>query len=75
MKEEILHPDENDTDILPPYNAYGPSGKVEGKLIYVNYGRYEDFIALQKLNMSCRGKIAIVRYGKIFRGDKVKLIK
>ncbi|EDV20312.1 uncharacterized protein TRIADDRAFT_32203, partial [Trichoplax adhaerens] len=73
MKEEKLHPDENDPELLAPYNAYAAKGLVEGQLIYVNYGRYSDFVALQKLNISCRGKIAIVRYGRMFRGDKPKI--
>jgi N-acetylated-alpha-linked acidic dipeptidase len=41
-------------------------------MIYVNYGRAEDFEYLAKLNVSCKGKIVMVRYGENFRGDKVK---
>ena len=38
----------------------------------MNYGRKEDFEYLTKtLNMDLTGKIAIARYGKIYRGDKV----
>ena len=40
-------------------------------MIYVNYGRTEDFEYLVKNNVSCKGKIVIVRYGENFRGDKV----
>ena len=40
--------------------------------MYVNYGTSHDFDELKKLNISLIGKIAIARYGKIFRGDKVK---
>jgi len=28
LSEEILHPDDNDTDVVPPYNVYTPSGIV-----------------------------------------------
>jgi hypothetical protein len=43
-------------------------------MVYVNYGRIEDFQYLEKnLSVSVNGCIAIVRYGKIFRGDKVKV--
>ncbi|XP_057300112.1 glutamate carboxypeptidase 2-like [Hydractinia symbiolongicarpus] len=70
--EDFLVPSENDTTSLPPFNAYGPNGTVEGELLYVNYGRYEDFEELSKYGVNCSGKIVIVRYGKIFRGDKVK---
>lgn len=58
--------------MVPPLLGYSPSGTVEGDLVYVNYGRMEDFQHLvNKLNVSVAGKIVIARYGKIFRGDKV----
>ena len=42
--------------------------------MYVNYGRVEDFEKLTKnLSVNVTGKIAIMRYGKIFRGNKVML--
>ena len=45
---------------------------LQGELVYVNYGRVEDYRTLEKnLSMKVDGKIALVRYGKIFRGDKV----
>ena len=45
---------------------------LQGDLVYVNYGRVEDYITLeQKLSLNVNGKIALARYGKIFRGDKV----
>jgi hypothetical protein len=43
----------------------------QAEMIYVNYGRAEDFEYLSKHNISCKGKIVIVRYGENFRGDKV----
>uniref|UniRef100_A0A6I8S4C2 Glutamate carboxypeptidase 2 n=1 Tax=Xenopus tropicalis TaxID=8364 RepID=A0A6I8S4C2_XENTR len=63
---------ENISDVVPPYNAYSAPGTPEGELVYVNYGRTEDFHYLERnLNISCHGKIVIARYGKIFRGNKV----
>ncbi|XP_059123347.1 N-acetylated-alpha-linked acidic dipeptidase 2 isoform X2 [Peromyscus eremicus] len=45
----------------------------EGELVYVNYARTEDFFKLEReMNITCTGKIVIARYGKIFRGNKVK---
>ncbi|KAG8137012.1 putative N-acetylated-alpha-linked acidic dipeptidase 2 protein [Naja naja] len=42
-------------------------------LVYVNYGRTEDFFKLEReMGINCTGKILIARYGKIFRGNKVK---
>ncbi|XP_075054812.1 glutamate carboxypeptidase 2-like isoform X2 [Mixophyes fleayi] len=64
---------ENVTDVVPPYNAYSAPGTPEGELVYVNYARTEDFHFLERvLNISVQEKIVIARYGKIFRGNKVK---
>ncbi|XP_037696959.1 putative N-acetylated-alpha-linked acidic dipeptidase [Choloepus didactylus] len=64
---------ENVSDILPPYNAFSPTGMPEGDLVYVNYARTEDFFKLERdMEINCSGKIVIARYGKIFRGNKVK---
>lgn len=47
----------------------------QGDLVYVNYGRIEDFLYLtQNMSIDLKGKTLIARYGKIFRGDKVRLI-
>uniref|UniRef100_A0A8C6WRZ5 Glutamate carboxypeptidase 2 n=1 Tax=Neogobius melanostomus TaxID=47308 RepID=A0A8C6WRZ5_9GOBI len=63
----------NVSDIVPPYSAFSPKGTPEGELVYVNYGRTEDFYQLEKqMGINVTGKIVIVRYGKIFRGNKVK---
>uniref|UniRef100_A0A674JRI6 Aminopeptidase NAALADL1 n=1 Tax=Terrapene triunguis TaxID=2587831 RepID=A0A674JRI6_9SAUR len=61
------------TDIVPPYSAFSAQGVPEGELVYVNYGRTEDFFKLEReMGINCTGKIVIARYGKIFRGNKVK---
>ena len=41
-------------------------------MVYVNYGRVEDIEKLRSLGVSLEGKIAISRYGKIFRGNRLK---
>ena len=43
-----------------------------GELVYVNYGRVEDIEKLRSLGVSLEGRIAISRYGKIFRGNRLK---
>ncbi|KAM8976157.1 N-acetylated-alpha-linked acidic dipeptidase 2 isoform 2-T2 [Pelodytes ibericus] len=64
---------ENITDIIPAYNAFSAQGEPEGDLVYVNYARTEDFFLLERnMSINCTGKIVIARYGKIFRGNKVK---
>lgn len=73
LEEPVPEGYENIADIVPPYSAFSPKGQPEGELVYVNYGRTEDFFQLQRqMRINVTGKIVIVRYGKIFRGNKVK---
>ena len=74
-KEKILEPSENNTAVIPPILGYAKPGKANGKLLYVNYGRKEDFEALKNMTgfTNCSGYIAIMRYGKIYRGNKIDL--
>ena len=59
-------------DAFPAFHGYGVSGDVTGQVVYANYGRPEDFTALEKLGVDVRGKIVLVRYGDLFRGLKVR---
>ena len=54
------------------WNAYSGSGDVTAEVVYVNYGTYEDFERLRELGVDLRGKILIARYGRNYRGYKVK---
>ena len=58
---------------LPTYNIYSIDGDVTGPLVYVNYGRPEDYEELDALGISVRGAIVIARYGGSFRGTKPKI--
>lgn len=58
---------------LPTYNVYSIDGDVTGPLVYVNYGRPEDYEELDALGVSVRGAIVIARYGGSFRGTKPKI--
>jgi N-acetylated-alpha-linked acidic dipeptidase len=40
--------------------------------VYVNYGRPEDFAHLLRLGVNLTNTIALVRYGKNFRGLKIR---
>ena len=52
--------------MLPPFLGYSPPGIVEdADLMYANYGTVKDFQKLEQTNLSCTGKIIIMRYGKI----------
>ncbi|XP_062983244.1 N-acetylated-alpha-linked acidic dipeptidase 2 isoform X2 [Elgaria multicarinata webbii] len=57
----------------PNYVAVTDEQGNEADLVYANYGRTEDFFKLEReMRINCTGKIVIARYGKIFRGNKVK---
>lgn len=60
-------------DVVVGYNAYSAPGDVTAELVYVNFGRPEDYDQLAQLGVSVEGKIAIARYGKVFRGVKTKV--
>ncbi|KAI1298227.1 hypothetical protein F5Y03DRAFT_386723 [Xylaria venustula] len=57
---------------IPTFHGYSASGNVTGSFVYVNYGTFRDFEDLIRANVSLEGKIAIARYGGIFRGLKLK---
>jgi len=58
---------------LPPFNAYSVDGDVTGPLVYVNYGRPQDYDDLERLGISVKGAIVIARYGQSWRGIKPKV--
>ncbi len=53
-------------------NGYSGAGDVSGELVYVNYGLIEDYARLESLGVSVRGKVAVARYGRSFRGIKAR---
>jgi N-acetylated-alpha-linked acidic dipeptidase len=63
-------PATNTKDALPAYVAFQGDGDVTAPLVYVNYGMPEDYLALEKMGVSVKGKIAIARYGGGWRGLK-----
>jgi N-acetylated-alpha-linked acidic dipeptidase len=58
---------------LPTYNAYSVDGDVTGPLVYVNYGRPEDYDILERYGVSVKGAIVLARYGESWRGIKPKV--
>lgn len=65
--------DSGDKGQVATYNAYSGSGDVSGQVVYVNYGIPEDYEQLKKLGIDVKGKIALARYGKSWRGTKAKV--
>jgi N-acetylated-alpha-linked acidic dipeptidase len=58
---------------LPTFNAYSIDGDVTGPLVYVNYGRPEDYEELERRGVSVKGAIVIARYAQSWRGIKPKV--
>ena len=59
-------------ELLNGWNAFSGSGDVTGEVVYANYGRREDYMALDSMGVSIEGKVVIARYGGNFRGYKVE---
>jgi N-acetylated-alpha-linked acidic dipeptidase len=73
--KEYIHPEDpfsSDPNLYVGYNAYSGSGDVTAEVVYVNFGRKEDFEKLQAMGISVKGKVVIARYGGNFRGYKAK---
>ncbi len=63
------------TSSLPQYltvNGHSGTGDVTGDVVYVNYGLIEDYAQLDSMGISVKGKIAVARYGRSFRGIKAR---
>lgn len=74
LAEDVLDddPTTGSDDRIPTFHGYSASGNVTGQFVYVNYGTYQDYEDVVKAGIDLTGKIAIARYGAIFRGLKVK---
>jgi N-acetylated-alpha-linked acidic dipeptidase len=57
---------------VPPFNGYTGDGDATAEVVYVNYGLIEDYETLDSLGISVRGRIALARYGRSFRGIKAR---
>ena len=74
LEEDILSEDPTTglPDRIPTFHGYSASGNVTASYVFCNYGTYSDFEDLQKAGVELEGKIALIKYGYIFRGLKVK---
>lgn len=74
LEEDVL--DDDPTTALengiPTFHGYSASGNVTTSYVFVNFGTYQDFEDLRTRNVSLEGKIALAKYGRNFRGLKVK---
>jgi N-acetylated-alpha-linked acidic dipeptidase len=74
LEEDIIGDDPTTSleDRIPTFHGYSASGNVTASYVYVNFGTFQDFEDLQKAKISLKGKIALAKYGRVFRGLKVK---
>ncbi|KAH9674171.1 putative glutamate carboxypeptidase AMP1 [Citrus sinensis] len=52
-------------DVVQPYHAYSPSGSAYGKVVFVNYGREEDYRALEAAGVNVSGYVVMARKGSV----------
>ncbi|KAK0548960.1 Vacuolar protein sorting-associated protein 70 [Tilletia horrida] len=71
LDEAVVPEDSTSGHRVPPYHAFSGNGSVSGPLVYANQGSRADFRKLAELGVPVRGSIALVRYGRNFRGLKV----
>ncbi|KAM7288339.1 N-acetylated-alpha-linked acidic dipeptidase 2 [Ixodes scapularis] len=60
---------------IEPYLAYSSStgdSPVVADVVFANYGRPEDFEHLQGAGVQVAGNVVIIRFGRVFRGNKIK---
>lgn len=74
LEEDVLDEDQTSQlpNRIPTFHGYSASGNVTAPYVFVNYGTYQDFEDLRAANISLEGKIALAKYGGVFRGLKVK---
>ena len=74
LKENVLEEDPTSglDEQIPTFHGYSANGNVTAQYLFVNYGTYQDFEDLRAANISLEGKIAIAKYGGVFRGLVMK---
>lgn len=65
---------QHEAHVLPQHGFAAP-GEASGQLVYVNYALPEDLEQLARLGISLEGRIAIARYGRCYRGDKIARVQ
>ncbi|KAK7396813.1 hypothetical protein VNO78_17972 [Psophocarpus tetragonolobus] len=49
--------------VVPAYHAYSPSGSVQARAVFANYGRERDYRALVAMGVNVTGCVVVVRKG------------
>lgn len=73
LDEPVLREDStSQVGIFPAMNGYSGRGDATAAVVYANYGLPDDFRVLDSLGVDVKGKVVIARYGRSFRGIKVR---
>ncbi len=72
-RHERFDPDAIPAGDVPAYSAWSASGRVRGPVVDAGYGLRADFERLSGQGVALAGTVALVRYGKSYRGVKVDL--
>ncbi|KAI9801856.1 MAG: hypothetical protein M1833_002170 [Piccolia ochrophora] len=74
LEEDVLEKDGTSglDNRIPTFHGYSANGNVTAPYVYVNYGTFEDYEDLVKQDIPLEGKIALAKYGRNFRGLKIK---
>jgi len=70
-RSDPLDPDTSHAELMPGFVAYSASGRVQGPVVYANYGLPADYAALDAAGVRVAGGIVLARYGKVHRAVKV----
>ncbi|KAH7661619.1 N-acetylated-alpha-linked acidic dipeptidase protein [Dioscorea alata] len=68
----LSEPADPESRTVPPYHAYSPSGSTLAPAVYVGYGREEEYGELDRMGVSVKGCVAVVRSGRGYRGAAVE---
>ncbi|KAI9830403.1 MAG: hypothetical protein M1826_004826 [Phylliscum demangeonii] len=75
LEEDRVYADEDSLKVqTAAFHGHSRAGNVTGPLIYANYGSREDFKTLERLGISVRGAIVLVRYYGT-QGDRALKVK
>jgi N-acetylated-alpha-linked acidic dipeptidase len=57
--------------LVRPHHAYAPSGEAVAEAVFVNLGREEDYLELERRGVAVRGRVAVAVRGGGYRGGVV----
>ncbi|GAA5884155.1 hypothetical protein JCM6882_002158 [Rhodosporidiobolus microsporus] len=72
LKENVLAEDPTSGEGVKAWHGFSNNGSARGEVVYASKGRPEDYDELEAKGITVKDRIALVQYGSLFRGNKVK---